>query len=244
MLRTKFRRLYYVRLVVVDLNNFKIIKCKILNLDEENIFVSKTRSGKSRVPLKKPPKSKVKTTRSTTKKGEHLSLEEAMAHALETLEEIEPPTTLPLPKAKNSRAKKTAISKVKHVHTDVDLTGGLIPPHSTSTARHVSIDVDLTGGATPPHSTSPLFQPRKKYIEPNIDLFDIDSVNVKLKIDEIIEVHTIRKHQKFLNIFKAIADGHKISINDVLIYNNSKRIHHDDTPHSIAYRASIFLSEY
>lgn len=223
-----------------------MIKCKILNLDEESAPVSRTRSGKPRVSLTKATKSKAKITKKTTKKEatKHLSLEEAMALALETLGEIEPPITQPLPKAKKSQAKKTTRSTIEHINTNVDLTGESTPPHSTSTARPVSPDVDLTGGATPPHSTSPLFQPSKKYIEPNIELFDIDSINVKLKLDEKIEVHTIRKHQKFLDIFKAVADKHNISINDVLIYNNSKRVHYDDTPHSIAYRASIFLSEY
>lgn len=115
---------------------------------------------------------------------------------------------------------------------------------SKPTVEHVSPDVDLTGGTTPPYSTSPMFQPRKQYVDPNYDTFDIDSVNIKLKLDGKIEIHTIRQHQKFLDIFKAVADKHNISTTDVLIYNDSKRIHYDDTPHSIAYRASIFLSEY
>lgn len=118
---------------------------------------------------------------------------------------------------------------------EVDLTGRAIPS--------LFQGVDLTGGTTPPHSTSPLFKPLKKYIKPDDD-FDIDLVNIKLKLDGKIEIHTIRKDQKFLEIFKTVADTHNISTNDVLIYNDSKRIHYDDTPYSIDYRASIFFSEY
>lgn len=170
-----------------------------------------------------------------------------MALAFEPLEEIQLPILPTPPRAKRGRASK---SKNSAITTAVDLTSVSTPTHWASTTRPVSPDVDLTGGATPPHSSSPMFQPCKKYIEPSknvdgiSDSFDIDLVNIKLKLDDKIETHTIRQHQKFLDIFKAVADLHKISISDVLIYNDSKRVHYDDTPHSISYRASIFLSEY
>ena len=175
-----------------------------------------TRSGKLRVSSTNKKKQKAKPPKTSNRE---LSLEEAMALFVEPITVIEPPIVPPPPRAKRGRPSKSKVTPV-------------------------SPDVDLTGGATPPHSTSPLFQPRNEYIEPNYDSFDIDSVNIKLKLDGKIEIHAIRQHQKFLDIFKAVADAHNISINDVLIYNDSKRIHYDDTPHSIAYRASIFLSKY
>lgn len=74
------------------------------------------------------------------------------------------------------------------------------------------------------------------------DSYDPDVIRVKVKFKGEIQVHKLRSHQKFAEVMKKISTKHNCKIEKVFLDLNGKIVHRDDTPHSINYKITQFLS--
>lgn len=96
-------------------------------------------------------------------------------------------------------------------------------------------------------NTSPTFQINLDDGESSDDLddsYDPDVIRVKVKFKGEIQVHKLRSHQKFAEVMKKISTKHNCKIEKVFLDLNGKIVHRDDTPHSINYKITQFLSKF
>ena len=162
----------------------------------------------------KPPKA-VKTKRLTYKQS--LALINALIP--------EPPQ---IPVAVNpSPVKRTLQTPVQSSHTHVDLTG----------------DVYLSEK----HSSAPLFQKhdKAKGTAPAAEISDDDDddkIRIKVKMMETIKAYPFRRHQRFYDLFKTLSEVNNIPMSNMFLFNGDKRIHLDDTPHSLNVKISTILT--
>lgn len=108
-------------------------------------------------------------------------------------------------------------------------------------------DVDLTGDIlfSDKHSTAPLFQKQVSAKEAPVeedDDFDFDKIRVKVKLMDVIKAYPLRRHQRFYDMFKVISEQNNIPVSNMFIFDGEKRIHPDDSPHSVSYKISSILS--
>lgn len=127
----------------------------------------------------------------------------------------------------------------------------LSPRQARNVARASrSSAVDLTGDIflDSMHSSAPLFQkqPPKKQEEPAEDLDqsqeDDDAVRIKIKIKDKIKAFSFRRYQRFLDLYKQISEKEGIPVSSLFLYDGTKRIHAEDTPHSVDYKISTIYT--
>lgn len=121
--------------------------------------------------------------------------------------------------------------------------------HRQATVTTRSCNVDLTGEVvlTDQHSSAPLFQKqaaavKQTVVEDDDSDLDQDSVKVKVKTKTSIKAHHFRRHQRYYDLFKILAEQEKIPVSNVFLFDGDKRIHPDDTPHSTGYTISTILN--
>lgn len=118
-----------------------------------------------------------------------------------------------------------------------------------------SCDIDLTGDIvlTDKHSSAPLFQKlsstNNKPVESDDseddeDLlnYDIDSVRIKVHLEKGIKAYNYKRHQRYYDLVKTIAEQENIPINNIFLFDHDKRLLYDDTPNSTGYKISTFLT--
>lgn len=173
-----------------------------------------------------------------------------------------PPAPKPqLPKATKQPKKmsyKQALALINAPIPEMPKTPIAAPTKEVSPAKPVApaaarkaprtYDIDLTGDVamTEIHSTAPLFQkqananPQAELVESDDDI-DFDMFRVKVKLMDVIKAYPLRRHQRFYDLFKVIAEQNSLQMSNMFVFDGEKRIHPDDTPHSVNCKISTIL---
>lgn len=148
-------------------------------------------------------------------------------------------TSAPIPKPKET-SKPAAVALPRPVRS---------PPQAPNVERLTrSSAVDLTGDIhlDSMHSSAPLFQKQAgKPLEESVSDLDTsfdDTVRIKIKINGTIKAFSFRRYQRFLDLYKQIAEEEGIPMSSLFFYDGDKRIHADDTPHSAKYKISTIYT--
>lgn len=124
--------------------------------------------------------------------------------------------------------------------------------HHRAGAATRSSAVDLTGDVlmTDKHSSAPLFQ--KQVVAPkqldldesdfDFEVDDRDVIKVKVRTKTEIKSYPHRRHQRYYDLFKTLADQESIPVSNIFLFDGDKRIHPEDTPHSTNFRITTILN--
>ncbi|CRK87995.1 CLUMA_CG001781, isoform A [Clunio marinus] len=163
------------------------------------------------------------------------------------------PIAKEVPKVKQApKAKKISYKEALNVMNSSIPKLPETPKPSTMPVDRYS-GIDLTGDVSlgEMHSHAPLFQNKSiqklksatKVIVDDSDEDDmnLDSIKVKVKVNNKIQAHKYRQHQNFYDLYKIISEQNGIPLKDIFLYDNDKRLEHSDTPHSINYKITKIL---
>lgn len=110
------------------------------------------------------------------------------------------------------------------------------------------LPVDLTGDVhmTDVHSTAPLFQKQPPKAKPMsqepVNEDDDEAYKLNVKVKNTIRKFQYRLNQKFVDLYKIIAEQEAVPISTIFIYNGDKRIDINESPHSVGCKYSTILT--
>lgn len=76
------------------------------------------------------------------------------------------------------------------------------------------------------------------------DSYDFDLYRIKVKWQGKVEIHPMRKHEKFQCLMEKLAARENVEASSIFLNEGDKIIGRDETPDSIDYKISMFISKF